>query len=226
MQTNTLLRHSIICIIALLSLLIWEAPSNCSDTIPLDNETVFCLYFKLSGTIIPDQDIEELLASSGKPMFTAFKASELFTNNKIRHTRKQLSTKTEQYDDNTLYTWIFHFTYDHDNIMNGVESPPSYDGLPNPTPFISAEISKSGQKHINKQILLTLEKAKYKNKSDLQIIVYLKPRNIKSRYEKRRVACQLVSVPLRRIIFHPVKIEIVPSSNSNKTILSQNTSSQ
>ncbi|MBN2514422.1 MAG: hypothetical protein JXC33_00145, partial [Deltaproteobacteria bacterium] len=112
MPTKTLFRYSIIFIVALLSLFASEALSNCSDTFPLDTETVFCLYFKLSGTIIPDQDIEDLCASSGKPMFTAYKASEIYTRNKIRQIRQRLSTKMEAYDDNSTFTWIFHYTYD------------------------------------------------------------------------------------------------------------------
>ena len=225
MQTKKLFRYSITFTVAILFLLTSGTLSNCSDTFPLDKETVFCLYFKLRGTIIPDQDIEELCASSGKPIFTAYKASELYTKNKIRHIRQRLSTKIEKYDNNSLFTWIFHYTYDPDSVSRtGTQSLPCYNELPNPTPFIASEISRAGQKRINKQLALALENAKYKNKEELQIIVYLKPKNIASRYQKRRVACQRVRVPLRRIIFHPIKIEIVPSSHYNKTLLSHNIS--
>jgi len=225
MQTKTLFRHSIIFIVALLFLLISGTLSNGSDTFPLNKETVFCLYFKLGRTPIPDQDIEELCSSSGKPMFTAYKASELYTKNKIRHIRQRLTTKTEQYDDNSLFTWIFHYTYDPDSVSGtGIQPLPCYNELPNPTPFIAPEISRAGQKRINKQLALALDQAKYKKKAALQIIVYLKPKNISARYHKRMVACQRVNVPLRRIIFYPVKIEIVPSSPYNKTLLSHNIS--
>lgn len=223
MPTKTLFRYSIIFIVALLSLFASEALSNCSDTFPLDTETVFCLYFKLSGTIIPDQDIEDLCASSGKPMFTAYKASEIYTRNKIRQIRQRLSTKMEAYDDNSTFTWIFHYTYDPDSVTEtGIPSLSSYDELPNPTPFIASEISQAGKKRINNHLALALKNAKYKNRAALQIIVHLKPKNITHRYQKRQVACQRVRVPLRRIIFHPVKIEIVPSARINKTFLSHN----
>lgn len=224
-MTKTLFYHSIACVLAVLFLLTSGTLSNCSDAFPLDKETVFCLYFKLSGTLIPDQDIEELCASSGKPMFTAYKASELYTKNTIRQIRQRLSAKTEKYDDNSLFTWIFHYTYEPDLLsVNSIESLDCYNELPNPTPFIAPEISKSGQKRINKQLALAIDNAKYKKKAELQIIVYLKPKNISYRYHKRRVACQRVRVPLRRIIFYPVKIEIVPSSRHSKTLLSHNIS--
>jgi hypothetical protein len=224
-MTRTIFYYSIACVLAVLLLLTSGTLSNCSDTFPLDKETVFCLYFKLSGTLIPDQDIEELCTSSGKPMFTAYKASELYTKNKIRHIRQRLSMKTEKFDDNSLFTWIFHYTYDPDSVSRqGINLLPCYDELPNPTPFIAPEISSSGQRRINKQVALALDNAKYKKKSELQIIVYLKPKKITFRYQKRKVACQRVRVPLRRIIFYPVKIEIVPSSPYNKTLLSHNIS--
>jgi hypothetical protein len=216
--------YLIVCVSTVLLTVTPVISGHCLKSFSLDRETVFCLYFKLSGTIIPDQDIEELCASSGKPMFTAYKASEIYTNNKIRHIRQRLTKKTEQYDDNSLFTWIFHYTYDPDSVSRtGIQSLPCYNELPNPTPFIAPEISRAGQKRINRQLALALDQAKYKKKAELQIIVYLKPKKITYRYQKRKVACQKVRVPLRRIIFHPVKIEIVPSSRNN-TLLSHNIS--
>lgn len=224
-MTRKIFYYSIACVLVVLFLLTSGKPGNCSDTFPLDKETVFCLYFKLSGTLIPDQDIEELCASSGKPMFTAYKASEIYTKNTIRHIRQRLSRKTEKLDDNSLFTWIFHYTYDPDSVSrHGINLPPRYDELPNPTPFIAPEISISGQSRINKQLAIALDNAKYKKKSELQIIVYLKPKKITFQYQKRKVACQRVRVPLRRIIFHPVRIEIVPSSPYNRTLISHNIS--
>jgi hypothetical protein len=221
-MTRTIFYYLIVCVS---TVLLTVTSGHCLKTFSLDRETVFCLYFKLSGTIIPDQDIEELCASSGKPMFTAYKASELYTKNKIRHIRQRLSTKTENYDDDSLFTWIFYYTHDPDRVSRtGIQSLSCFNELPNPTPFIAPEISRAGQRRINKQLTRALDQAQYKKKAELQIIVYLKPKNISYRYQKRKVACQRVRVPLRRIIFHPVKIEIVPSSRRNKTFLSHNIS--
>jgi hypothetical protein len=56
----------------------------CGSPLPLDKETVFCIYYKMSGEYMDEQDLEELCLNLGRPTFTVYKPSEMFVKNTLR----------------------------------------------------------------------------------------------------------------------------------------------
>jgi hypothetical protein len=204
MRHRLLQSDSMFFVILSLCLVILVSRDVYGSTFLLDKESVFCAYYKISGTFMQDQDIEELSASLGKPNFTAYKPSEIFTKNSIRTIRRRLMKKMERYGDNFLYKWMFTCTYDPD----GNNSFPGCILMPQPTPFIASRISRSGEILINKRLASIFEKLTPVAETELRVTVYLKPQKIEYQYQHRHVAREKVTFPLRYVVFHPVKVEI------------------
>lgn len=83
--------------------------------------------------------------------------------------------------------------------------------MPQPTPLISAEISKAGLKSIRK--IMNGINSKFKSATPIKLTLYLIPRRTHLNLDKRSVALEDIFLPLRRIIFHPTKMKIEIKGN-------------
>ena len=191
------------------------------STFPLDKETVFCIYYKMSGDFMEEQDLEELAFSSGRPAFTVYKPAEMFMKNSLRRLRDMLVKKMRNYGEDSVFKWNFKYTFVPD--QSKIERRKSIfrnNQMPQPTPFIRSEMSKEGWRSVHKGLDSLLHKtSKRKEKMVFEITVFLKPEKTDYQFQKRKIALQDVHLPLRRVIFRPVKIGVFPSKHSDQKML-------
>ncbi len=185
---------------------------------PLDEEIVFCIYFKLSGNSLDAQDIEEFCYESGRPAFTAFKPSEMFMKNSVREHKIRLEEKIKQLKDNLIFTWKFSgIVVPNDLKKNDYNIMYDENDLPQPTPFINAELSKDGRRSL-RVLLNSLVNRKFHSmeKKEFEISVWLLPQSIAFRYQKRNIAHEDVLLPIRYVIFHPIKVQALDETMTIK----------
>jgi len=196
----------------------------CCSSFPLDSETVFCIYYKISGEDMEEQDLEELCFSSGRPTFSAFKPSEMFMKNALRRLKYKLTKRMKDYGENSIFKWSFKWPFMPNNSkINSKKLFYLNNEMPQPTPFISSEITRRGQRSVNK-LLDSLISKSLNNAGErvLNIILYLKPKRIDYRYKKRNIAHEDVRLPFRCVIFHPVKMEVFPFKHPDQMLLPRN----
>jgi len=205
-------------------------PASCNTVYSLDKETVFCVYFRMSGEVIDELDLEDLCFSLGRPTFSAYKPSEMFIKNTLRRAKALVIKKMGSYGENPTFKWRFNYSPSY-NSQKPASSILIQD-LPQPTPFIKPEISKRGQMSLNRLLsFLTHKRVKLgkslrvfkginrNKKSAFSINVYLKPGNIEYRFQKRNIAQEDVLLPLRCIVFYPVKMEVFPLERPGDMLL-------
>ena len=193
-----------------------------SSNFPLDAEAVFCVYYKMIGGNIADQDIEDLCFSSGRPTFSMYKPSEMFMKNTLKEKRGNIIKEMAGYNQGSLFIWRlkgFLFAANPDTGKYNI----SYKNnkLPQPTFFIRSELSERGKKKISK--ILNSLKHKIRAKGDdlrksgsvkkgrgdfFEITVHLRPEKVVYRFEKRNIAREDVLLPFRYVIFDPIKIKL------------------
>ena len=81
--------------------------------------------------------------------------------------------------------------------------------MPQPTPFIMSKISQAGRKSLSKLLRDLHIKDRQKLAGPVDIGVYLKPERIAYRFVKRNIALENVTLPLRYIVFRPIKVEVL-----------------
>jgi len=196
----------------------------CSPSFPLDRETAFCIYYKMSGEDMEEQDLEELCSSLGRPTFSAYKPSEMFMKNTLRRVRHKLTKRMKKYGKNSIFKWGFKYILmPNKPKINGCKLNFLNKKMPQPTPFISSEITKRGQRSVNKILNSLISKSLNEaEERALNIILYLKPKRIDYRYKKRKIAHEHVHLPFRCVIFHPVKMEVFPFKHPDQMLLSCN----
>jgi len=196
----------------------------CSPSFPLDRETTFCIYYKMSGEDMEEQDLEELCSSLGRPTFSAYKPSEMFMKNTLRRVRHTLTKRMKDYTKNSIFKWGFKYILmPNKPEINSCKLIFLNKKMPQPTPFISSEITKRGQRSVNKLLDSLISKSLNKTKErELNIILYLKPKRIDCRYKKRNIAHEDVCLPFRCVIFHPVKMEVFPFKDPDQMLMSRN----
>jgi len=196
----------------------------CSPSFPLDSETVFCIYYKMSGEDMEERDLEELCSSLGRPTFSAYKPSEMFMKNTLRRLKHTLTKRMKDYSKDSIFKWGFEcILMPNKPEINSCKLIFLNKKMPQPTPFISSEITKRGQRSVNK--LLDSLISKSLNEAEeraLNIILYLKPKRIDYRYKKRNIAHEDVRLPFRCVIFHPVKMEVFPFKHPDQMLLPRN----
>ena len=179
------------------------------STLPFDDESVFCSYFIISGDEPDEQDIEEFCFQSGRPAFTAFKPSEIFTKNSIRKEKARISKRIDELKEDPLFIWNIkgELSYrsrsrDYRVIINEID-------LPEPTPYINSRISEEGSRALKRTLNSLVNKySGFLNKKELDINVSLKPESVVYEFQKRNIADEDVVLPIRYIIFCPVKVEL------------------
>ena len=193
----------------------------CGSPLPLDKETVFCIYYKMSGENMEEQDLEELCRNLGRPTFTAYKPSEMFVKNTLRDLKCKLTEKTKALSGNSMFRWSLKRTlgpddsgiYDHTvTLLN--------NDMPQPTVFIGSEMTERGRRFIHR--LLHSLVSKSSNQAEeraVNITVYLRPEKIFYRFQHRNIAREDIYLPFRSVIFHPIKIEVCPLKNPDRILL-------
>ena len=196
----------------------------CSPSFPLDREAAFCIYYKMSGEDMKEQDLEELCSSLGRPTFSAYKPSEMFMKNTLRRLRHKLMQRMKKYSKDSIFKWDFKcILMPNKSKINNCKSNFLNKKMPQPTPFISSKITKIGQRAVNKLLNSLISKSLSKTKErSLKIILYLKPERIDYRNKKRNIAHEHVRLPFRCVIFHPVKMEVFPFKDPGQMLLSRN----
>lgn len=179
---------------------------HCDGRTPLslEREDVFCLYFKLSGQPIGNQDIEDLCFALGKPVYSAFKPVEMFQNPSIQQMRARLLKKIKGYGSDPLFIWKFLAGPRRAGPLHWASEPP--EEPPHATPFIRSIISEKGWARIEQ----AARAEPSFGREPLQVTVLAKAQTIEHLPEKRIVAQEPLRIPVRLIVFHPVEIQVSP----------------
>ena len=218
----------VIILFSCLLFFLFRTQGLCEQAFPLDREGIFCLYFQMSGEPMGDQDIEDLCFTSERPIFTAYKPSEMFTKSSLKKLKIRLLRKMKEYSKDSTFKWSIRHAF-----INSHSGTQISKYLLNktrefqPTPYIKPEISKNGLKAIQRAVnSLDAEAKKLLKGKDFKITVYLRPEKVDNQLEKRNIALVNVFLPIRRVIFHPVRIKILPLKNTDQIVLSQNISAE
>ncbi|MBN1850792.1 MAG: hypothetical protein JW932_19640 [Deltaproteobacteria bacterium] len=199
-----------------------QVPNSRAENLPLDEETVFCIYYGLSGEEMNEEDMEDLTYELGRSSFTAHKPSEMFTKSTLLRLKEDLMERARTYNEETLFVWNMQCTVSR---KKGMGKYPGIileeDSLPQPTPFIRSGISRKGQSILTGRIQsVVASRPNVATSHPLDIIVYLRPEKIDYQYDKRNVAREEMILPIRYVIFQPVKVklfdEIVAIEKNNR----------
>ncbi|MFH1490485.1 MAG: hypothetical protein ABII06_16380 [Pseudomonadota bacterium] len=175
---------------------------------PLDRETVFCLYFKMSGEALVFQDIEDLYHAGGKPTFSAYKPAELFIKHSLERSRIRLLKRVADCSANDMFALQFNWSFNPDRTKHqGSLLATGLEDLPHPTHFIRSELSKDDQRALERALrFLAEEKLNLKKETPLRATVYLVPEKTERHIEKRIIALEQVFLPIRKVVFRPAGI--------------------
>jgi hypothetical protein len=190
-------------------------------THPLNEEAVFCSYYKLSGETIDERDLEDFSYQQGQPTFSIFKPAEMFTKATLCELQKKIQKQISAYDAMTLFAMNFKGPWYGGNFIQGAAAIVlGHSELPNSTPYIGSEMSEPGQKELLKTYYSLLKESAGLIKSrEINITVYLQPIKILRKYLKRNIAQEDVYMPMRIVIFEPVRIRISFQVQTGRLIL-------
>jgi hypothetical protein len=190
--------------------------SAASSLLRLDEEAIFCLYHKLSGEPMTDQDIEDLRFSQGRAIFSAYKPSEMILKQGIKETRKRLLDRIRGYGKDCLFVWDFEgvFRRNKAGIDHGATGSIGAE-MPHPTHFIRSTLLAGGGKLVEKEVNAFLSRTPGVGSAQaLKISLHLRPEGIDRQSEKRVIAHEKVNLPVRSVIFRPVAVRVsLPSSD-------------
>jgi hypothetical protein len=191
--------------------LFFGIPDLYCSTYPLNEESVFCAYFMMSGDDVNERDVEEFCFSSGRPVYTSFKPSEMFTKQSIKREKIKIVKKIESIGSDPLFVWELKESAIYEKKDNNRSRfVLNYKNLPQPTYYINSKITKSGKRLIGKAINSFLKKNDNKyDLKDLHIKVTLRPEKTAYGYQKRNIVYENVVLPIRYVIFHPIKVQIL-----------------
>ncbi|MBW1721249.1 MAG: hypothetical protein JRJ78_04220 [Deltaproteobacteria bacterium] len=202
-----------------LFLFLAQGYAPCETVVPLERESLFCLYHKMSGKVIKDQDIEDLSAEEGRPFYSAYKPSELFTKKSLKAARKRLERLMRDLNGETLFIWLIECrAVSSRRGSRGLYLKPSVTGLPESTPFIRAKWQRNGRRRLLKIVNSLLPKVPdlWEGKT-LRVKIHLKAVKTVEALEVRNIARQKVRVPIRYVLFEPLQAELAaePSVHPN-----------
>lgn len=219
---NKFLHWSVIVVVSGALFLLLGDQGICGTSYPLDKQAVFYIYHKMSGEDMEEQDLEELCLALGRPTFTAYKPSEMFMKTALRRFKYELTERMKNYNEDCLFKWSFKCTLMPDRSeSDGNRAIFLNNKMPQPTPFIMSEMTKRGQTALDKLLdSLVPRSSNHTKEAVLDITIYLKPEKIDYRFQERNIGLQEVLLPIRSIIFHPVKAEIISLNNPEKKTLS------
>jgi hypothetical protein len=193
-----------------------EVPAGAPE---LDRAAVFCTFYALSGQRPDDRDIEDFCWSAGKPTFSAFKPAEMFSRKGLQGARRALQRRGEGIGPDTVFRW------ETEGIVvrragGGLSFRSGFGrkDLPHATPLIQAEISAAGWKRLQDALkrLPSSSRKKAPGKGPSPRVL-LEPLQVENRMERRNIALEEVTIPVRAVVFQPVALEIADGSG-RKTI--------
>lgn len=199
--------------ILLSAISIFLAPANqgmCGVPIRLDEESVFCLYFKLSGDPISDQDIEDLCCAVGKPSFSAYKPAEFVFKKTLTEEKERLLGLMKAVDRKSEFEWRFSRRIERQKSGSVRLDPSSLEGaFPAATSFIRSSMSKRGKKALSKAFRKLSGRMTHSTGDGLlEMDVFLVPERVGKAYQTRNIARENVLLPIRYVFFRPVRIEM------------------
>ena len=188
----------------------------CSAPIRLDEEAVFCLYFKLSGEPINDQDIEDLCDAMGKPIFSAYKPAEFVFKKTLTEKKERLLGRMKALDKKSEFQWRLSCQGASRKSAPGRLDSSSLDSeFPAATSLIRAAVSKKGKKALTKAFRELWGRATRSTRGGLlELDVRLVPERVGKAYQTRNIARENVLLPIRYVFFRPVRIEMIPPKGS------------
>ena len=196
----------ILCLLCILSVSknLWGA------TEVLNEEAVFSLYCFFDSKGLKQQDLEDFCYRSGKANFTSFKPSEMFMKHGLNNLLTGIKKRIEDFDEETLFSWRVKgklMPVDNDQANFRIVL---YDKrMPQPTPYINSDISKNGFRTMEKMLDSLVSKEHSLNKKkELDIVFSLMPEGVEYRFQNRNIAFEDVLLPIRYVIFNPVKVEV------------------
>lgn len=195
-------RKAILVLLLNIGIVLTSGYSHGRTLFSLEREDVFCLYFRLSGQPMGNQDIEDLCFALGKPVYSAFKPVEMFLNPSIHEMRERLQRKMKGYGSDPVFVWRFVAAPTAGRALRWASEPP--EEPPHATPFIRSVISEKGWSRIE-------EAARSKSsfgREPVQIKVHARAQAIDHLPEKRIVAQEDLRIPIRFIVFHPLEIQV------------------
>ena len=198
------------CLFFLVVIILSTAGLSRAKVHDFDDQTVFCLFYGMSGGKIDEQDIEDLCFRTGRPIYSSFKPSELFVKNSQNKLRKRLLETINNYNDESVFKWKIKFDFQKLLKKNNNQRLDFFaKQMPQPTPYIMAKISQAGQKSLTRLLRDLQDRVGRELVGPVDMGVYLRPERIEYQYEKRNIALENVTLPLRYIVFRPIKVEIL-----------------
>jgi hypothetical protein len=182
-----------------------DSPVTYSSTaeLQLDEDTVFCSYFLKSGENPSDQDIEELCFNSGRPSYTAYKPSEIFSKKGLLSEKKRLEKRISAISNDPHVVWNLRLdSADATGIEQFSRTSCINAAIPRPTPYIGGRITDNGPEFIKRCLKTLIDGAppgRYEKGAEISIT--LRPVKAVHEYEKRNIAEQNVILPVRYVIF-------------------------
>jgi len=203
---------SVLLLITLLFPLFHAASAHGRNDVFFDNEAVFCMYFKMSEEEVADQDIEELLIALGRPAFSDYKPSELFTRKTVRQKRAELDKNIRRLSEPTTLKWRFECL--PSKLRSGFSTYYLMKNLPFATPYIRSNISKKDLLAVIKQLRQVSKTARFKFNEKVRIDIHLRPVKYENRTQERTIALQKTVFPVRFVVFEPLKVEVIQQSGT------------
>lgn len=187
-----------------------SGPSRGAVLFPLDREAIFCIYHKLSGEPMADQDIEDLCFALGKPLYSLYKPNEMFVKTGLRERREILLAKLKGYGEAPRFLWTVKDVLKPGGAGQGSRIAVSgEEGMPQPTSYIRSAISAAGRQ----AVLDALQALRARNPvgvpaSNPGIRICLEPEGVDRQFERRIIAQEEVFLPIRRVLFRPVAVRV------------------
>jgi hypothetical protein len=183
----------------------------------LNEDTVFCSYFMISGDKPSEQDVEELCYADGRPSYTAFKPYEMFSKKSLRLEKNRIENRINSISEDPTLIWNVKLdATEVASIDRFLSADVINNNMPKPTPFINARLTFNGANYIKKVVKAALGGSPSKiYEKGVQILVSLRPVQSKFEYEKRIIVEQEVILPIRYVIFQPIKVQILDGNTLN-----------
>ena len=186
-------------------------PSGPPPAVALDGEALFCLYFRLSGEPMDDQSIEDYAAAAGRPLYTAFKPSEMFVKQGIKRFRRHLKRRADELGPDTRLFWQLDRTAAGAGLIE----------LPAATELIQAEMSKADRKRLARALAAFDRQRCAADRRDLTIRIEMVPAGLNRLSEQRNIARQNVVLPMGRVRLRPVRIRIAAARSPDTALWSE-----
>ena len=194
----------------LVLVLVPAGSGRATSSVPgLDRAAVFCAFYALSGERPEDRDIEDFCWNTGKPTFSAFKPAEMFSRKGLLEARRELNRRVESVGPDTVFRWVPEgIVVPGGGGAFSFRSGTARTDLPHATPLIQAEISTDGWKRLQRALkrLPSSTEPKTPGKGSPPRIL-LEPLRVENRMERRNIALEEVTIPVRVVVFEPVALE-------------------